>query len=357
VRALLPGGRATRAAALAAFSLGLLWAGSVTLLAVARALPLGAAAASAERRLRRWLANRRAPVTAAWRPLVRALLASRAGPEVTLALDPTPYRDAATVYVLGLVARGRALPIAWHVLPGRARWRRPEVAYLRRLFRVVAGWLPPGCTVTLVADRGLAGADLIGLCRGVGWHWVLRLSADAAQGPTVRTADGRERPVWALVSGPGQRWGGPVALFKRAGGVECALTIQWRRGYDAPWLLISDRPAGGARARADRRRRHAEATYQDGKRRGWGAEQSKVADPDRLHRPLLALFVALWWAAQLGMRAVRAGLRRRFDRADRRDRGLARLGRRLLGYLLAHGRRPPLPFHYRQAAGRFAWLL
>ena len=57
VRALLPGIRATRVATLAAFSLGVLWAGSVTLLTVAQTLPYPVQDLSTERRLRRWLAN------------------------------------------------------------------------------------------------------------------------------------------------------------------------------------------------------------------------------------------------------------------------------------------------------------
>jgi hypothetical protein len=91
LRLLLPGVRSTRVDALALFTLGVLWSGSATLLKVASRLPLGAADMSTERRLRRWLANRAVPVTAAWRPLVKAMLASRAGTELTLALDPTPH--------------------------------------------------------------------------------------------------------------------------------------------------------------------------------------------------------------------------------------------------------------------------
>src|SRR3712207_9159494 len=75
LRALLPGARATRVATLAAFSLGGLWAGSVGLVAVAQALPLPAADMSTERRLRRWLANRRVSTSELWDPLAPRLLA------------------------------------------------------------------------------------------------------------------------------------------------------------------------------------------------------------------------------------------------------------------------------------------
>src|SRR5260221_9239426 len=102
--ALLPDIRVTRVRLLALFTLGLIWAGTVSLPRIALALPLPATAPSTERRLRRWLANRHVGVTALWRPLVRALLASRAGTALTLTLDPTTLRDQHSLYVLGLVA-------------------------------------------------------------------------------------------------------------------------------------------------------------------------------------------------------------------------------------------------------------
>lgn len=356
LRALLPGIRATRVATLAAFSLGVLWAGSVTLLPVAQTLPYPVQDLSTERRLRRWLANPTVPVTALWRPLIKTMLASRAGTEVVLALDPTPIRDVGQLYVLGIVAHKRVLPVAWHLVSNQAAWPRSELAYLTRLCRLVAGWLPPDCTVTLLVDRGLTSPALIRLCERLGWHWVMRVSADAKQGPTVRTAAGQERPLWDLVSGPGQRWYGRLELFKTAGWLAGEVSIYWQQGYDEPWILISDRPASYARVREYRRRDQAEATYQDWKRRGWDLERTKLTDYNRLNRLVLVVCLALWWAEQLGMRAIRAGLRKQFDRADRRDLSVARLGRRFLTYLLAHDRVPPLPFRKYQSTWRFAWL-
>ena len=113
-------------------------------------------------------------------------------------------------------------------------------------------------------------------------------------------------------------------------------------------------PAG--RGRADCRRARAEATFQDGKGRGWEPEASKVTDRDRLHRLLLGLFVALWWAHALGQQVVRRGLRRRFDRADRRDLSLVRRGRRWLAALLATDRQPPLLLRRTSAAWKVACL-
>lgn len=337
---LLPGARKAQVSVLAAFALGVALSGSVGLLRVAHALPLPALAASTERRLRRWLANPRVRPGAMCGPPVGALLARRAGTPLLLALDPTPRRGSpGGIYVLGLVARKRVLPLAWHVLAGRRELNEPERVLVGRMCRAVAERVPEGCGVTLVADSGLAGPDLVELCEELGWHYVLRVSCDARQGPKLR--DGRR--LWDLVTGPGQRLYTQVEAFRRAGWRSVGLVVYWGRGRDRPWIPVSDLPACRERVLEYRRRWRAESTYQDCKGRGWGLDRSRVTDPARLGRLLLALFVALWWAHDLGLRAIRSGRRGLFDRAGRRDLSVARLGRCLLHYLLDRGRTPPLP--------------
>lgn len=134
------------------------------------------------------------------------------------------------------------------------------------------------------------------------------------------------------------------------------LTIHWATGATEPWVLFSDQPAGLARVREYRRRVHAEATYADCKGRGFGLSRSKLVAPDRLARLLLALSVALWWAHGLGRRLIRAGRRRHFDRADRRDLGVVRLGLLWFQTRLATGQRPLLPFRPTRAGWRYRWL-
>ncbi len=356
VRTLLPTVRATRATNLALLALGLLWAGTVSLPKVVATLPLGATDASLERRLRRWLANAAITVAALWTPLLPALLAGKAGHEVVLVFDPTPQNGDASVLVLGLVDHKRVLPVAWRVLPQQESWPDRQISYLRTMAQEVVAALPPDCTVTLVADRGITGPDVIDLCGEVGWHYVLRVSVGPAQANRVHLPGEPERRLWELVTKPGQRWTGAVALFKDAGWRPVELTIRWDRTAKEPWVLISDRPAGPDRVREYRRRATAEATYQDCKRRGFDLERSKITDRDRLNRLLLALHLALWWAQQLGLRVIRTGQRRRFDRPDRRDLSVLRLGRCTLLEDELHARCAPLPFIWRQQQWRYTWL-
>jgi hypothetical protein len=353
---LLPDVRVTRVRPLALLVLGLLWAGTSSLPRIAAMLPLTATAPSTERRLRRWLANPAVEVGPLWAGVLPTLLAPLAGRELRIVFDPTPHTDRATVLVLGLVVHRRVLPLSWRVLPQHAPWPQPQTLYLEAMIDEVCAALPSDCSVTLLADRGITSVDVGDLCRAVGWHYVLRANAGPHQTDRVLGPDGTERAVWALVTGPGQRWAGWVHLYKTAGWRRVGLTIHWDRHARAPWVLVSDRVPGPPRVRDYRCRMRCEATYEDCKGREFHLDRSKLADLARLDRLLLALAVAYWWAEQLGLRVIRHGQRRRYDRADRRDLSVVRLGRIALQARLDAGRHPPLPFHRHGATWRYAWL-
>ncbi len=120
-------------------------------------------------------------------------------------------------------------------------------------------------------------------------------------------------------------------------------------------MLFSDRPGGTARVREYRQRAHAEATYADTKGRGFGLERSKIATPARIARLLLVVHLALWWAFALGLQTVRNGWRVRFDRRDRRDLSLVRLGRLTALEALTHDRPHALPFRHTPTGWVYPW--
>jgi hypothetical protein len=355
VQALLPEGRATRLRTLALLTLGLLWAQHVALSRIAATLPLDVADPSRERRLRRWLANPAVTLATLWTPLLAALLAGVAGPEVVLAFDLTPHGKRFTIVSLGLVYHKRVLPLGWRVMPQQTPWPERLPDLLGAMAAPVHAALPAGVVVTVVADRGLAGPKVIDACAAVGWDVVVRLKTGGGEATCGRLTDGTERRVATLPTQPGQRWHAPAAIFKEAGWRHGYLTIRWDRDAAEPLVLFSTRPGGTARVREYRRRMLAEASFQDAKTRGWQLERSKLA-ADRLERLLIALALAFWWAHGLGVRVIHAGHRRRFDRTDRRDLSLIRLGCRWFADLLLHDRRPPLPFRHPPAGWRFRWL-
>jgi hypothetical protein len=341
---LLPGERITRVRVLALFALGMIWAGTVRVNHSAAALPLGVRISSVERRLRRFLGNRFVAVATLWEPLLPALLRSWAGREVTLVFDPTPLGRDWTVLWVGIVVHQRVLPLTWQLAPQQTPWPEKLDRLLPALLAPIAAALPVGCHVTLLGDRGVAGPTVIDTARTLGWDMVLRLNVGPTQAHRLRLEDGAEWRLWDWVETVGSGWSGPVQIFKSAGWRDGFLTIHRGRDQREWWILFSTQPGGAARVREYRQRSRVEATFADGKRRGWDLERTHVRDQAHLDRLLLVWHLALWWLHALGRHVIHRGDRPLFDRADRRDCSLVRLGWRWLQRQLEADKPVPLLF-------------
>ncbi len=78
------------------------------------------------------------------------------------------------------------------------------------------------------------------------------------------------------------------------------------------------------------RAEHTARRWIRGSWRNWQACGALISAPGqqwfRLNRLLLALFIAMWWVTHLAACCIHHGQRDRFDRHDRRDKSLFRLG-------------------------------
>lgn len=106
--------------------------------------------------------------TACFAPLLRWLLSYGHGPRVALALYVTTHTDQLTAIVVSLLAHGRAIPVAWHLLAGNqpGTFIAPAVARMARLAPALAGRYE----VTLAADRGLWSPPLADAVDALGWQ-------------------------------------------------------------------------------------------------------------------------------------------------------------------------------------------
>ena len=361
VKELLPGVHGHQKKALALCVLGMVLSQSAVLQRMAEEIALygisEAKMPSIERRLARFVANERVQVSTIWKQFLTQGLAYWKGKQVRLVLDCTPFDDRATIVYLGLLVQSRVLPIAWRIMPLQEEWEQGQWELVGELLDAVSLYLEStDCTV--IADRGLAGLPLVKLCRDRKFHYLLRVCKEH----TCRRRMGGGWTWWCalqhIVKAKGQQWYGRVLLWQD-GTIETYLSAMWDQHAQEAWFLISDQPAGKQRVKEYAWRMRVEATFQDSKSRGWDLEASLIEDFERLNRLLLALFLAIWWVTHLAAACIHHGHRHRFDRHDRRDKGIFRLGRLWLLDILRRARTAAalvhcLPFQKSPTGWRFA---
>ncbi len=179
----------------------------------------------------------------------------------------------------------------------------------------------------MIGDSAFGCFPMVTLCQKYGWHYLFRICAEHtcehwSKGGRLQPTC----PVSHLVNTPGKRFYGYIRLWQEQQ-IETNLSACWEPGEEEALFVISDKPAGGTCINEYRLRWRGESTFQDFKSRGWDWERSHVRRLDRVDRLLLVLFLAVWWLAHLAASCIHNGHRSRYDRNDRRDKSIFRLGR------------------------------
>lgn len=360
VQQICPGLRKTVCKSLAAISLGMVEAGSSVMSQIALCLP-GASAKrvaqprSNERRIQRFVANANICVDEISEKIALVALkqiCARPGVHLQFGLDETPKGAHLRMLVLSVLIRKRAIPLLWKCYRTDAPPRpMPELAagLLERMAHLLDSLpeerKPGGIEVTLLTDRGLAWPVFVDFCVQHDWHFLLRV-----QGQTrVRLPDGTECRADALVPEPGTEFHGQVEVFKNAGWKQAYICARWPADQDQPWLLISSWSARPRLDRVYRRRMWQEESFRDQKSSGFQFQQSRIRDPEHANRLLLVLVLAQLWATSLGHYVQTQGLRRLFERSNRKELSIFQRGLRFFRHARFHGldipttlRLPPL---------------
>lgn len=337
VKQILPAIHGHRTKALALLVFGMVLSSSAVLQRIAESLRLSgvseAKMPSIERRLARFVANKSVVVTQIWDQFLEQILTFWRDQRLLFVLDGTPCGEHATIIYLGLLVHSRVLPVAWCVMPGQSEWEQRQWDLVAGLLDRVRPYLGQA-ECTLIADRGLAGFPLVQICQQRQWHYLIRVCKEHTCRRWIHDRWMAWQPLSQIVFKPGQHCYGQVQLWQDQM-LQTNVSAIWEPGHKEAWFLISDLPAGKSRVREYALRMRVESTFQDDKSRGWNLEASLIQDLSRLDRLLLALFLAMWWVGHLAASCMHHGKRDLFDRHDRRDKGIFRLGRIWLLDILA----------------------
>jgi hypothetical protein len=310
---------------------GMLQANSMALSQIAIHIPGEAKAESRVTTIRRWLKNFRVEVWEFYRPVLEQALQGWQTVTAIVILDGVMvFGDRWQIFRLSLAHGGRAIPLAWVVLPGKGL---TQMEKLETMLRRAATFLNARVKrVIFLADAGFRDCDWAELCLKIGWNYGIRIACNTY----VTLTSGWSGSIQHLGVQPGQRRYYQQVWLTQAQKLCTNLTVTWTPGDEKhpPELLalISNQPAARARLRDYAVRMHTEESFRDDKSSGFDMAHTRLQHADRLERLLLALAIATLWCHELGQQVLEQGeaCRRAIDPGPTRELSLFQLGLRWL---------------------------
>lgn len=318
---------------------GLYLAEHVYLVKIASYRPSQATLNSKVRQLRRFVDNEAIDVRAGYEPVACSVLqAAAAGDRIRLLIDTLELSGKRQILMVALAYRRRAVPLIWLV---QRRKGLTDSQTQIDLLRDLMPWLPEDVEIVLIGDGEFHSVDLMAWLQAQTWHFRLRLHADTY----IRLPDGTWVQLQDLDIQQGERrYLQNVYITKDKCFGPVNIAIAWPEGEDHPWFIATDQEANYQTLRDYTRRMWIEELFGDLQGSGFQLQQSRLYEPERLSRLLLALCWVYAWLMHLGAWVIKRGFRSLIDRNDRRDRSLFQLGLLWMQRCLTNGERLHLGF-------------
>lgn len=277
---------------------------------------------------------------AALKPVARKILKDfyRQGKgTIEVAMDRSMINDTLNLLHLTVCFGGRALPLGWVRVPHDGN---SDLALQQQLLTWFKECLPAGASATIIADREF---HSIGLATWIeqelGLNFVLRIKAGTYleyRGQWYQAGELAQR-------GRVRSWRHVKVTRAQQAAHRVNLVTVWDHDEAEPWLLITNLTDAAQVRRIYARRCWIEEMFSDEKSRGLNLEATRLTDPDRLERLLVAVTLAYLWIMEVGALVVSRGLWRQVDnRGAQRSVSLCQIGLRWLQERRNYGFLPPM---------------
>lgn len=336
-----PSGRmAQHLTTLAAFISGIVGSKSSQLPSIAMKIPDRAKLDSRVQRLARWLRNDEIKEEVYFLPYAEILLNQLALETLVLVMDGSCVGRGCCALMIHVLYKGRALPLAWRVRKG-AKGHFPEAMHIE-VINLIAELIPEGTEVVFLGDGEFDGIKLQRTIEDWGWLYACRTSYDttaSCEGEAFRLdAMGSHLKVGYVVSLS------EVLFTSKAYGPVMVICC-WAKGNKEPLYLVSNMASAEEACRYYEKRFRIETFFSDQKSRGFHIQKSRLEDPQRLSRLLMATCLSYIWVVYLGALCEKERWIRIIPRRKRRDLSLFQLGLRLLEEVLNEGLPIPVQFY------------
>jgi len=278
-------------------------------------------AQSHQRRFRRWLSNRRIDAVAAHQALIGQALSGWECKRLYLSLDTTVVWNCFCIVWVGVVYRGRTVPIAWRVVAQSSSTVR--LWTIQRVLRQAARSMPDGVAIVLLADRGFADGKLMKYLReNLGWHFRIRIKRSFGF-----QLEGQWCKVSSMALQPGQAYFTPaVSVGKTKPYPKVYLAFAHDKQSQEDWIIVSDEPTTLQTFAQYRLRFQVEESFLDIKSNGFNLEASRLRDKFALTQLCGVIALRLLFLVLQGVQVVESGKRRQVDPHWRRGMSYLKIG-------------------------------
>lgn len=325
---------------LAAFINGIVGSKSSQLPSIATKSPDRAKPDSRVKRLSRWLDNEHILEEVYFLPYADVLLTPLALETVVLVMDGSGVGRGCSALMIHVIYKGRALPLAWRVRQC-PKGHFPEALHLA-LVELVSDLIPAGSKVVFLGDGEFDGIHLQETVNEAGWWYACRTSKST-------TATWEEETFALNELGCCLKPGHLIELqeveFTQDAYGPVMVLCCWGKGHIEPLYLVSNMTSAEEAICYYQKRFRIETFFSDQKSRGFNIHKSRLTDPQRLSRLLIALCLAYIWIVYLGSLCKRDAWQSIIHRRKRCDLSLFQLGLRLLEHFLNEGLSIPVQFN------------
>jgi hypothetical protein len=307
---------------------------------IATKIPSRAKPDSRVKRLSRWLANEEVLEEIYFLPYADFLLKKLALETLVLVMDGSVVGRGCCALMMHVIYKGRALPLTWRVRQS-PKGHFPEDLHIA-LVELVSELIPAGATVVFLGDGECDGTELQATLTEAGWLYACRTS----KGNTAMW----EGETFALALMGSSIKPGRLIELKDVHVTHDAygpvlLLCCWAKGYAEPLYVVSNMASAEEAMRYYHKRFRIETFFSDQKSRGFNMQKSRLTDPQRLSRLLIASCLAYIWVVYLGSLCEKDGWQGIVHRRKRCDVSLFQLGLRLLEYFMNEYLPIPVQFY------------
>jgi len=326
----LSGNALRRFNVLGAMISGILLQNSSRLSDLGRANPEHKQQASKEKQYKRWLLSSHTSYQVHYLPYITALLENLGSQgKLVFSIDGSTVGRGCMVLMFSVIYQKRAIPVIWTVVKVK-KGHLAETVHQELLARL-AQIVPDCCQITIVGDGEYDGCQWQADILGYGWDYVLRTSPTKLVGevpeemlPLKWLSPNRGHTTFTLtdIYFTQQRYGPLTAIV-------------WHEGkYKEAIYLLSNLDFPPLITQLYKKRFYIETFFSDQKSRGFNIQRSKLSNPQRLAKLLIATCLAYVLCLVAGGICQQSHLYAWVHRKDRCDLSLFSLGKRFIELLV-----------------------